>query len=282
MLELEVPMRRTWLSGLAAWRGLAAKPSMAACAAVVAAAISLDGAHLNAATRVETQKTRRKASSTAGTDDAAPKETAPKETAKPQAWPDFSTVTDVVESNLKAKRQYRPGDLISRGDFQPILKELAELGWKVDDRDEIEHQLLPDDDYLVRELRTNDGRAFMRQVAQYPGGYDRLDRLVDLSDGRVILRRLINGPDGYKLLEYLTTAPGGREMGKMLSQAPHGKNFNQSTHRIYTADQLLDRLKSSHAREAASRGGGAEAKRGGGAGKKGTGYREQPAKDKKQ
>jgi hypothetical protein len=177
----------------------------------------------------------------------AAKDESPKAQAKKPALPDFSMVTEVVERKLKADRNYRPGDLISRGDLEPIFKELAERGWKVADRSEIEKQLLADGDFLVRELRTNSGRTFMRQVGSYPDGYGRLDHLADLSDGRLIVRRLIDGPDGYKLLEYLTTAPGGREMGKMLTQAPHGKNFNQPTGRIYTADALLERLKSSHA-----------------------------------
>ena len=168
--------------------------------------------------------------------------------AKKPAWPKFSAVTEVVERRLQSDRNYRPGDLISRGDLEPIFKELAELGWQVADRSEIEKQLLADGDFLVRELRTNSGRAFMRQVARYPDGYGRLDRLADLSDGKLIVRRLIDGPDGYKLLEYLTTAPGGREMGKMLSQSPHGKDFNRPTGRIYTAEPLLERLKSSHAK----------------------------------
>jgi hypothetical protein len=190
---------------------------------------------------------QRRAQSTRSTASARPRppET-PKSDQKPSDWPSFSTVTEVVEQSFKAKRHYKPGDLISRGDLDPIFAELGEMGWKVNDRTEIERQLLPDNDFLVRELSTSDGRTFMRQVARYPEGYDRLDRLVDLSDGKVILRRLINGPDGYKLLEYMTTAPGGREMGKMLAGAPHGRNFNQPTSRIYTAEQLLDRLRSSH------------------------------------
>ncbi|HVC93142.1 MAG TPA: hypothetical protein VND64_05595 [Pirellulales bacterium] len=177
----------------------------------------------------------------------AAKDEAPKKKSKKPSWPDFSAVTEVVERRLHSDRKYHPGDLISRGALEPIFKELAELGWKPADRGAIEKQLLPDSDFLVRELRTDAGRTFMRQVGRYPDGYDRLDRLADLSDGKLIIGRLINGPDGYKMLEYLTTAPGGREMGAMLSQAPNGKGFNRATGRIYTAEQLLERLKSSHA-----------------------------------
>jgi hypothetical protein len=177
----------------------------------------------------------------------AAKDEAKKKKSKKPSWPKFSAVTEVVERQLHSDRNYRPGDLISRGALEPIFKELAELGWKPADCGEIEKQLLADSDFLVRDLRTDDGRTFMRQVGRFPDGYDRLDRLAGLSDGKLIIGRLINGPDGYKLLEYLTTAPGGREMGTMLSQAPNGKGFNRATGRIYTAEQLLERLKSSHA-----------------------------------
>ncbi|HUY32061.1 MAG TPA: hypothetical protein VMV69_04710 [Pirellulales bacterium] len=193
---------------------------------------------------------------------AAAADGATKNKPKKPSWPKFSAVSEVVQRQLQSDRNYRSGDLISRGELEPIFKELAELGWKPADRAEIEKQLLAKSDFLVRELRTNNGRAFMRQVARYPDGYGRLDHLADLSDGKLIIRRLINGPDGYKLLEYLTTAPGGRKMGAMLSQAPHGKNFNRSTGRIYTAEQLLERLKSSHAEAEKARAAKKAAKRG--------------------
>jgi hypothetical protein len=179
---------------------------------------------------------------------------------KKPSWPKFSAVTEVVQRRLQSDRNYRSGDMISRGDLEPIFKELDALGWKPADRSEIEKQLLADSDFLVRELRTNAGRVFMRQVGRYPDGYGRLDHLADLSDGKTIVRRLIDGPDGYKLLEYLTTAPGGREMGNMLSQAPHGQNFNRPTGHIYTAEQLLERLKSSHAEAEKARAAASEKK----------------------
>jgi hypothetical protein len=88
----------------------------------------------------------------------------------------------------------------------------------------------------------------MRQSAGFPLAYDRMDHLERLSDGQRILDRLVDGPDGYKLIEYLTSAPGGKNMGKMLTEAPHGVDFNKPTGRIYTQEQLLDRLKESHAK----------------------------------
>ena len=93
----------------------------------------------------------------------------------------------------------------------------------------------------------------MRRITTYPNGYDRLYRLAGLSNGRTTVSDLITEPGGYKMIEYLATEKGGSNMGKMLSRAPKGKGFNKSTGRIFTEQQLLDRLRASYTREAQSR-----------------------------
>jgi hypothetical protein len=102
-------------------------------------------------------------------------------------------------------------------------------------------------DYLVQRLRTPRGRQFMRRIANYPGAYDRLDRLSWLPYGKQTVQDLIQKKGGEDMIKYITTAPGGNELGKMLSNAPKGANFNQPTGRIYTAALLLARLKTSYA-----------------------------------
>ncbi len=84
-------------------------------------------------------------------------------------------------------------------------------------------------------------------MAKYPEGYDRLDRMVRLPRGEIFTEDLIHNPGGYQMVEYMATAQGGIEMGKMLSETPKGKNFNQPTGRIYTAEQLIARVKKSYA-----------------------------------
>jgi hypothetical protein len=166
--------------------------------------------------------------------------------------PSFDKVEQCVQDHFASQSGREPNDLITRRDVQRVLDELKKLGWEVSDRKEIVEAALADDDWLAKRLQTNAGRKFMREMSSYPDGYDKLDRLRRLPDGQRILDRLIKGPDGYKMIDYLANEPGGREMGRMLSKAPKGKDFNQSTGRIYSADELVKRLKQSY--EAAQQG----------------------------
>lgn len=161
--------------------------------------------------------------------------------------PDFKVVEQQFQLHFRALKDHQPADLISRNQVEPLLESLAKSGWEVSERDEILAGVLAEGDPLVKRLRTKAGKKFMRQSARYPQAYDRLDHLARLSDGQRILDRLIDGPDGYKLIDYLTTTSGGKNMGKMLNEAPRGQKFNQATGRIYTQEQLLSRLKESHA-----------------------------------
>jgi len=160
--------------------------------------------------------------------------------------PPFADVQRVVQAHFQAKPDYKPGDIIARGDIKPVFSALAQIGFEVADAKAILESVPADNDFLVTSLRSAAGRRFMQQVARYPMSYDRLDRLGRLPHGRQTVRDLIKGPDGYKMIDYMTTAHGGREMGKMLSKAPKGKDFNAPTGRIYTVDQLLKRLKQSY------------------------------------
>jgi hypothetical protein len=164
---------------------------------------------------------------------------------KPAASKDVDPlhVAPLVERHLAARRGYQPGDLIARGDVEPILKEIETRTGRKAEIDQVRKQLLPDNALLVRELRTPAGQTFMRQSARFNQGYDRLDHLSQLPDGPTLLQRLIQGPDGYKLIEYLTSTPGGKVMGQQLSESPGGEKFNAATGRIYTAAELTAALK---------------------------------------
>jgi hypothetical protein len=108
---------------------------------------------------------------------------------------------------------------------------------------------LPDNAFLIRQVRSAAGRKFMRQVGKLPQGYDRLDHLSRLSDAETLIPRLVNGVDGYKMIEYLVEAPGGETMGRMLTNVPNGQNFNRPTGKIYTQQEFIARLKQSHTAE---------------------------------
>ncbi len=160
--------------------------------------------------------------------------------------PSFESVTAVVTRALAIQSDYRPGDLISQGNVEPIFHQLRQMGWAVADRTAILNDLPSDRDFVVRQLRTEAGRKMMRQISGYPGGYDRLFRLAALPEGRRTVVDLIEDTGGAELIRYLTMSQGGKQLGRMLGAVPHGQHFNKPTGQIYTEQALLDRLRKSY------------------------------------
>lgn len=143
---------------------------------------------------------------------------------------------------FKKLPDFEDRDLISRSQAKAMFDELARRGWKIPRSDELVEKVLPDDDSLVKDLRTAKGRRFMRKVSRYSSAYDRLDRLDKLPGGRQTVKSLIDDPDGHKMLEYLTSTSGGTELGKMLAKSPRGADFNKPTGRIYTSPMLAGQV----------------------------------------
>ncbi|MFN0199561.1 MAG: hypothetical protein ACKVT0_22645 [Planctomycetaceae bacterium] len=163
-----------------------------------------------------------------------------------EKFPSWSDIESAVNQQLHEITDYEEKDLVAREEVEPLWKTFDALGWKVDRKSQksIEDQLLPKSDFLVKQLRSSkSARTFMRQVAEMPGGYDRIDHLRQMKYGERRIQELIRGPDGYKLIEYMTESTGGKNFGKQLSNAPGGKDFNKPTGRIYTEKSLLERLK---------------------------------------
>lgn len=167
------------------------------------------------------------------------------------ALPDMKTVARVVHQQLATDDpEWRSTDLITREQAQRAFRGLEKLGWKVADRRAILERLLPTSDELVEKLTTSSqGRKFMRQIAVLPQGYDRVDRLRRIPRGERYLDDLIKGPGGDELIQYFTESRGGEELGRMLGEVPGGADFNDPTGRIYTEQQLLAALATSHRRE---------------------------------
>jgi hypothetical protein len=164
--------------------------------------------------------------------------------AKPEKpLPAFADAKKVIVGYFEGLPGYQPGGILARGEVEPLFEHLNLMGWQVAEQKAITDRVPADDSFLVRQLRTPEGRKFMTQVSQYPLGYDRLDRLAKLPRGPELIRQFIRGPEGYKMIEYMTETPNGKNLGDMLSQASNGKNFNKPTGQIYTVDSLLDVLK---------------------------------------
>ena len=166
---------------------------------------------------------------------------------KAKPIPQFSEIRQVVLRYFQAGADYRPGDLITREEVNPLLGRIERMGLPLPDAKRILENVPAKDSFLSQQFGTPEGRKFMRQIAGYSNGYDRVDRLSRIPRGQQTVRDLIKGPGGEKMVEYMTTAAGGKELGKMLSGDPHGANFNSPTGRIYTADMLLARLQESRA-----------------------------------
>jgi hypothetical protein len=168
-------------------------------------------------------------------------------------FPSFATVTSTVQKQLAANRSYRPGDLITNSAVEFLFRKLEKINWKVADRRDILKLVLSDSDWMARQFSSGQGREFMRQISELPGGYDRVDRLRRMPYGPQQIADLIRSPDGYLMFEYMTTTQGGRNLGGMLSQGVNGRDFNSPTGRIYTELDLLKRLKKSYDIEAVRR-----------------------------
>ncbi len=181
---------------------------------------------------------------TALAQDAEESQAAPQE--KP--LPTFEVASNSVRRDFVALSYYKPGDVISKSEVDQALEHLRLLGWSVSDAKEVLAKIPGDKEFLIRQLRSEKGFKFMRSISKWPSAYDRLDRLTGLANGRQILIDLINDRGGHELVDYLINTDGGAAMGQMLSQTPGGGDFKKPTGKIYTVDQLIERLKESYAK----------------------------------
>jgi hypothetical protein len=173
--------------------------------------------------------------------------------AQPQEeLPPYKKIVQLTRQQF-AEKKFGQSTLISRGDVTPLFEQFAKLGWKVADQRAILEQVLPDNDFMVRQLRRSDAGRFVRNIEKDPQGYDRIDRMRRLPRGHIFLSDLITNPGGYKLIDYMTNSPGGYNLGTMVSKTPDGKNFNKSTGRIYTVAQFEAQLATSYQQELARR-----------------------------
>ncbi len=164
--------------------------------------------------------------------------------------PPWPVVTRTVGEQLATLQNYRDGDLLSQAEVAPIFKALETRGWVVADQAKIMGSVLPDDDFLVKELRTPAGLKFMRKIASYPQAYDEIDQLSRLPNGDLMVRDFLRFPhsdrtfinkNGPSPAMYARLVPDEKRRG-----APTPADLQKPTGRIYTASQLLTRLQQSY------------------------------------
>lgn len=177
-----------------------------------------------------------------------PKKTvsAKKEKIKDAEFPPFDQVVITVQKHLKSIKGYKKNDLISRDQIQSVFPKLKKLGWKVADSKNILKRILPSNHFLVRQLRSSQGKRFMRKMNTKTQSFSYLHRLSRMPHGQKRVHELIRGPDGYKLLLYFSDSKYGRKTGEMISRGKNGKNFNKPTGVIYTGKQFLAALRKSY------------------------------------
>jgi hypothetical protein len=169
------------------------------------------------------------------------------EAASPRKLPQLDDVMAYVDRHFANTTDYRPGDIISTSNVMPLLEGLDRIGWKVPNGKSLMKRVSSDNDYVVKQLRTDPGRKFMQQICNLPLGYDRLFHLSRIPLGRQQVHKLIRTKDGYKMIEYMTTTQMGKNFGKQLSNSPRGTDFNKPTGDIYTAVALKAELEKSYA-----------------------------------
>lgn len=157
--------------------------------------------------------------------------------------PSANDLKQFVTQQFASQGGYREGDLVTREATEAMLKKLAEKGWQVENEDELLEQILPANDFLVKQLSDAKGRAFLRKIQSLPGGIDRLDRLARMPQGRNNVNDLIRKiPNGAEVVEAMATSKEGRRLGVALSKTRSGKNFNETTGKIYQLPELVKEM----------------------------------------
>ena len=158
----------------------------------------------------------------------------------------FGAIERIVDQHFADNSDYDKGDIISRSQVKLLVKKLRIAGWYVSPEYGIIKSVLPDTNYLVRQLRSSAGERFMSSVSDFPIVFDRLDRLVAYAEGRQLVRGLLQGKAGEDVRRHLTAADGGKQLIKKLSRVPQDLDLDKPTGRIYTEAALIKRLAIAH------------------------------------
>jgi hypothetical protein len=149
----------------------------------------------------------------------------------------------LVDKHLKTIPGYRPGDLLSRRNVEPIFDELIDAGIQpVDNTEELYDVFLPDGGFLAQFSHTETGRVFLRQVNGLPDVYDRLERLSWMPLGRKWLSDMAASKDGVTQFKKLMTDEGLARVEKEFAADARGRNIRLPTGHIRTEQELLVRL----------------------------------------
>lgn len=149
----------------------------------------------------------------------------------------------IVQKHVSRKRDYVPGDLITRADVEPIFNELLALDFKfAAGQEELYDSFIPDNAPLTRLLRTPPGRKFMRQISHLPGAYDHLERLSWFHNGRDLVDELVDQADGPALFQAMLEPGGMDSVLTALGAQSRAESFALPTGHIHTMAALQKHL----------------------------------------
>lgn len=157
-------------------------------------------------------------------------------------YPNWEQVQVEVQAHFAEIKDYRSGDIISQQEVQPIFARLQRIGWKVSDEAEILGLVLPEDHFLIVQMRDKWGKPRMRRIATKKLIFDRLDRISQADGGQQLIRDMAKLPDAEKAVDRMPDLLPK----KSDSRTRKIKSYDKPTGQIYTERDLLTRLQASY------------------------------------
>lgn len=138
--------------------------------------------------------------------------------------------------------------LVTYDTARRIFYELWEQRWNVSDQAEILKLCPANNSFLVQQCLSPSGQKFLKRAADPATIFDRLERLSALPQGQQKIRDLLQGPPGHHdMLDYMLGSNGSKLLFEGAVADPNARDFNKPTGKIYAPEQLLERIKKSHA-----------------------------------
>ncbi len=153
--------------------------------------------------------------------------------------PSAAELAQPIQQYFSAQPGFKAGDLVTRDVTRQLLTQLEKAGWQVKDADQLLEKVLPENDFLVQQLKSDRGRSFLGKIRSTPGGIDCLDRILRMPHGQDNVRQLIQKvPNGHEWIQGMVESSHGRRMTQQMAKSSTGRDINKATGRIYTVDEL--------------------------------------------
>ena len=166
-----------------------------------------------------------------------------------EKWADMSRVSQMVAEHLASQPGYERGFLITKSDVAPVFALLKKGGWNAAELDRAFAAVLDDSHFLVTQMRTPQGVKFMREAGKFELNYDRMDRVSQVKGGKQAIANTVSLGDGPSFWNP-NAKPGFSNTASMLptrgGQRRSASEFSRPTGKIYTEEQLVQRLSAIH------------------------------------